>query len=139
VTNFSTGSDSPVIAAWLTNRSLADSRRRSADHVAAESSTMSPGTSWRMGTSTRRAPAVQHVEVALRFGGDLSTWSWRITVAVLLTMALSLSAAVLERFLHEAQQRRDHHHGADHDGGLHVLGVEGDPASRVSSRLNGFL
>ena len=53
--NFSTGSDSPVIADWLTNRSLADSSRMSAGIMSpADSSTTSPGTSRFSRISTRR-------------------------------------------------------------------------------------
>jgi hypothetical protein len=76
-----------------------------------------------MGTSTRRAPAVQHVEVALGFGGDLFDLVVAHHGGGVADHGLELvGGGVGARFLHEAQQRRDHHHGADHDGGLHVLG-----------------
>jgi hypothetical protein len=52
--NFSTGSDSPVKAAWLRNKSLALTTRMSAGmRSPAASWTSSPGTSSRMGSSSR--------------------------------------------------------------------------------------
>ena len=75
--NFSTGSDSPVKAAWEMNRSRAVSRRQSAGIMSpADSSSTSPSTSFLIGTSRRPC---------------------RITVAVLLTSAFSDSAARLDR------------------------------------------
>ena len=75
---FSTGSDSPVMADCATNRLRELSTRQSAATMSpADSATTSPGTSVRMGTSL--------------------AWPWRITVAVLLTMALRLSAVRRER------------------------------------------
>ena len=53
--NFSTGIDSPVIAAWLTNRSLALSTRQSAGIMSpADSTIRSPGTSCLIGSSIHR-------------------------------------------------------------------------------------
>ena len=75
--NFSTGSDSPVSADCAMNRSRAASTRQSAGIMSpADSSTRSPGTSWRIG---------------------ISCGVCRSTVAVLLTIALSSSAARIER------------------------------------------
>ena len=74
--NFSTGRDSPVRLAWMMNRSLLESRRRSAGIMSpADKRTMSPGTSSDSGTSRAEPP--------------------RITVAVTRIMAFSLAAAVL--------------------------------------------
>ena len=54
--NFSTGMDSPVMAACATNRSLAESTRQSAGTMSpAESTITSPGTSRRIGSSIRRS------------------------------------------------------------------------------------
>ncbi|MNT76416.1 hypothetical protein D3C72_2154160 [compost metagenome] len=66
------------MAAWLTNRSLAESKRQSAGIMSpADSTMMSPCTSWRIGSSI--------------------CWPLRSTVAVLLTMAFRRSAARFER------------------------------------------
>ena len=93
--NFSTGIDSPVIAAWPTNRSLAVSTRQSAGIMSpADSTITSPGTSSLIGSSTRRA--------ALPFSGAAadcaasSATPRRSTVAVLLTIAFEASAAWLD-------------------------------------------
>ena len=73
--NFSTGMDSPVRLAWMMNRSLLESSRRSAGIMSpADRRTMSPGTSSDNGTSR--------------------AWPPRITVAVTRIMAFSLAAAV---------------------------------------------
>lgn len=82
--NFSTGIASPVSADWLMNRSLAESSRQSAGIMSpADSAIRSPGTRSRIGTSMRSAPPVPS--------------SGRSTVEVLLTIALSSSAALFER------------------------------------------
>ena len=74
VSNFSTGSDSPVRLDWMMNRSFEERMRRSAGIMSpAESCTMSPGTSSRRETS-RGCPS-------------------RTTVAVTLIIALSFAAA----------------------------------------------
>ena len=74
--NFSTGRDSPVRLAWMMNRSLLESSRRSAGIMSpADMRTMSPGTNSDSGTSRTSPP--------------------RITVAVTRIMAFNLAAAVL--------------------------------------------
>ena len=76
--------DSPVMAACETNKSLAVSTRQSAGIMSpADSRIRSPGTSSLMASSTCRVPVPS---------GRLP----RSTVAVLLTMALSASAALLD-------------------------------------------
>ena len=76
--NFSTGSDSPVRLDWITNRSLQETRRRSAGIMSpAARRTTSPGTRWPSGISR--------------------AWPSRTTVAVTLIMALSLAAALSAR------------------------------------------
>ena len=77
--SFSTGSDSPVSADWLTNTSFADRRRTSAGTMSpADKCTMSPGTRSSNGTSHR--------------------WPSRLTVAVVSTMLRSVSAAFEDRY-----------------------------------------
>ena len=79
----STGIASPVSAAWLTCKSFVASSRRSAGtRSPAESCTMSPGTSWSIGTSCACEP---------------SACGRRRTVAVVFTIARSSAAARLER------------------------------------------
>ena len=54
LSNFSTGMASPVSADWFTNRSLAESTRKSAGIMSpADTCTTSPGTRRSIGTSTR--------------------------------------------------------------------------------------
>ena len=118
--NFSTGSDSPVIEAWPTNRSLAESTRRSAGIMSpADSASTSPGTSWRIGSSTRSCP--------------------RSTVAVLLTISLSRSAA---RFDLPSCQKRSSVESTTMVAMTAVLlrswVAHETKASTVSSRLNGL-
>jgi hypothetical protein len=92
--NFSTGSASPVSADWLTNKSLAISTRQSAGIMSpADNATRSPGTSSRIGSSTRRAPAMAGSKSAAIRGDEAG----RSTVAVLLTIARRRSADWLER------------------------------------------
>ena len=75
--NFSSGSDSPVRAACAMKRSRAPSTRQSAGIMSpAERTTTSPGTRRLIGISRR---------------------TWRSTVALLLTIAFSASAARVER------------------------------------------
>ena len=82
--NFSTGSDSPVMAACATNKSLALITRQSAGTMSPAESTMwSPGTSSRMGTSICCAA--------------VPSCATRSTAAVLLTMAFRRSALRCER------------------------------------------
>ena len=125
--DFSTGMDSPVMAACETNKSLAVSTRQSAGIMSpADSQTRSPGTSSLMATSMRRASAP-------------AACAGRSTVAVLLTMALSASAAWLD--LRSCQKR------SSVDSTTMVLISRAPlvscvrkemPASSVSSRLNGL-
>ena len=111
--DFSTGSDSPVIADWLTNRSFAASRRRSAGIMSpAASRSTSPGTSCSTGSSTScdappwaglgpracgfaatRPPKVASPALG-RSGGGLAR---RNTVARLPTRLRKASAARCER------------------------------------------
>src|SRR5215831_17979450 len=77
---FSSGTDSPVSIAWLTKRSFADSSRTSAGTMSpADKYTMSPGTRSAIGISRGRGMQA------------------RSTAVVELTIALSSSAARLER------------------------------------------
>ncbi|MNC27523.1 hypothetical protein D3C75_756950 [compost metagenome] len=81
---FSTGKDSPVSEAWPTKRSRAWMTRKSAGIMSpAASLTMSPGTSWSSGISINSFSPL--------------SWTTRSTVAVLLTIAFSVSAALVER------------------------------------------
>src|SRR5471030_2798195 len=106
--NFSTGIDSPVMAAWLTNRSLALSTRQSAGIMSpAESTIRSPGTSCLIGSSMRCAP-------------------WRMTVAVLLTIAFSASAAWLDLASCQNRSKVERTTMEKITGGFHVLGQPGD-------------
>ena len=102
--NFSTGSDSPVSAASLTNRSLASSRRRSAGIMSpADSLTTSPGTTRASAISTCAAPggcASRRLSVPAAAGparGTAPGAFGRSTVAVVCTIARSFSAALPER------------------------------------------
>ncbi len=88
---FSTGMDSPVRIAWLTNRSFDDNSRTSAG-------IMSPAPRWTMSPGTRSA-----IGISRRVGGADSL-SRRITVAVVRTKAFSASAARVER--NSCQKRR---------------------------------
>ena len=84
VATFSTGSDSPVSEAWATNRSRACTTRRSAGIISPAASLMtSPGTNWSIGSSTQPFSPFSLIT--------------RSTVAVLLTIAFSASAALVER------------------------------------------
>ena len=81
---FSTGRDSPVSDACATNRSRAWMIRKSAGIMSpAASFTRSPGTSWSMGSSIQAFSPRSLIT--------------RDTVAVLLTIAFSASAALVER------------------------------------------
>ena len=97
---FSTGSDSPVKAACATNRSLAVRMRQSAGIMSpADSSTTSPGTRSASGSSMRREPLACGATPSARrtSPSEGSPASLRSTVAVFCTIALSASAARLER------------------------------------------
>ena len=121
--NFSTGIDSPVIAAWLTNRSLAQSTRQSAGIMSpADSTTRSPGTNCLIGSSMR---AVQ---------------SRRRTVAVLLTIAFSASAAWLDLVSCQNRSNVESTTMEKITMAAFMSSVSQEmTASNVSSRLNGFL
>jgi hypothetical protein len=103
----------------------------------ADSTSTSPGTSRRMGTSIRRGPAAL-APVAWPAAGA-SPWARRSTVAVLLTMDLSLSAASWDRL--SCQKRRPVESTT-----MAVMTVaalmssvaQEIAASTVSSRLNGL-
>ncbi|MNQ47061.1 hypothetical protein D3C85_608920 [compost metagenome] len=97
---FSTGSDSPVNAAWATNRSLAFRIRQSAGIMSpADSSTTSPGTSSASGTSIWCEPesctGAPNNRLALPAAG--ASAFTRSTVAVFCTIAFSASAARFDR------------------------------------------
>ena len=98
---FPTGSDSPLRAAWLTNRSLDCSSRTSAGIMSpAAKRTRSPGTNRSMGISwgPAAAPSSCRPRSAAR-PGVMSWWaSWRSTVAVVWTNRRNPSAARSERY-----------------------------------------
>ena len=135
-TNFSTGSDSPVMADCATNKSRAVSTRQSAGIMSpADSATKSPGTTWRSGISRRVAAAV----VAEAAGGAPGP-SRRITVAVLPTRLLSDSAARLARPSCTKRMPVLRATITPMTTVARTSPVNHDtPASTVSSRLNGFL
>ncbi|MNZ70312.1 hypothetical protein D3C78_886450 [compost metagenome] len=125
--NFSTGIDSPVMAAWLTNRSLALSTRQSAGIMSpADSTIRSPGTSCLIGNSIRCAL--------------WSSRSRRITVAVLLTIALRASAAWLDLVSCQKRSKVESTTMEKITMAAFMSSVSQEmTASSVSSRLNGFL
>lgn len=130
--NFSTGSDSPVIAAWLTNRSLACSTRQSAGIMSpADRRTTSPGTRSRMGSSVRLAWAA--------VPGAAPVVAGRSTPAVLATMSLSRSAARPERASCTKRSPVDSSTIAPMTPAARSSDPSQDTAaSSVSSRLNGL-
>ena len=84
VSYFSTGIDSPVNTAWLTNRSLDSIKRISAGIISpADNNTISPGTISLRGTSICSA--------------GIFLFGRRRTVAVVRIIDLSASAALFER------------------------------------------
>ncbi|MCY1420966.1 hypothetical protein D9M71_366050 [compost metagenome] len=125
--NFSTGIDSPVMAAWLTNRSLALSTRQSAGIMSpADNTIRSPGTRCLIGNSIRCAPR--------------SSRSRRITVAVLLTIALRASAAWLDLVSCQKRRKVESTTMEKITMAAFMSSVSQEmTASNVSSRLNGFL
>ena len=129
--NFSTGRDSPVMADWLTNRSLATITRQSAGIMSpADSMTMSPGTSCLIGSSTWPAGWMPGTVVL----------PCRITVALLLTSSFSARAAWLERRSCTKRIRVDSATMLPITiAALMSLVNQDTRASKVSSRLNGFL
>ena len=103
---FSTGIDSPVRVAWMTNRSLAERSRTSPGIMSpAESFTMSPGTSCCSGISSGLAVADDR-------GGDADH---RLELG---------GGRVGAGLLHEAQGHAQHHHQQHHRAGPEIAGRE---------------